>query len=637
MVVLAAGCAQNQLADETEKAVEGPVSSQSIALSLAALPEEPGQPLNKAFSAYFVNGKVVSSSVTDLSVPTIMDPPPGVAAKPSAAPSQPPARISSRLSADIDRLGAQGQDPTVRVAVTFVQDRQLPRFPHRDSAQPLDSPANTDAQARADALVAAIKDARAPGYDGVSKQLATRHGAKEIERFWLINAMVVDVALSQIPALAARSDVQYVEYDENAIAPARSNRHMYDGRWLIGDVPWDSYVADAGLIGMLDSGVRVSHTLLSNPNMINRYRDCVNGTDSGCTVGPGFNPDDDCQNHGTAVASIISANSNLGSLQRGTSQILVDSWKVLAAGCGNGPVAAGVKAFSAAATVGDSVINASLWTVDSATGAQSVAANAAYDMGSVVVAAAGNLGCPPPPAACPNYFSVTSPGNATKVLAIGAVDVITQSLQDYSGRGPTADGRIKPDLTAPTGVWAANTASSTALYSSSPYFNGTSAAAPYAAAAAGRVRNVLFNNSGVWSNAGQIYAFMIAAGNQPSFNNDVGAGLIKLPDLSQAGIAWTATSLANHAFSSWGVNVGFTPSQVDVAIWWPDPTGGHNDIDIVKLIRPDGTVAGQSQSGGSVFEKVQATTGLTSGTWVVQTYGFNVTGSQTVYLAFIVR
>ena len=76
--------------------------------------------------------------------------------------------------------------------------------------------------------------------------------------------------------------------------------------------------------------------------------------------------------------------------------------------------------------------------------------------------------------------SVTSPGTARNATAIGAAYWDTQALEPFSSRGPTLDGRSKPDLTAPDGV-------STSIYGTSPptsaYF-GTSAASPHAAGAA---------------------------------------------------------------------------------------------------------------------------------------------------------
>ena len=72
--------------------------------------------------------------------------------------------------------------------------------------------------------------------------------------------------------------------------------------------------------------------------------------------------------------------------------------------------------------------------------ALSRAVNVAVDEGLVVVAAAGNAG--------PGEGSLTSPGAAEKAITVGAVDK-QKRIAGYSGRGPTLDGRTKPDLVAP--------------------------------------------------------------------------------------------------------------------------------------------------------------------------------------------
>jgi serine protease AprX len=71
----------------------------------------------------------------------------------------------------------------------------------------------------------------------------------------------------------------------------------------------------------------------------------------------------------------------------------------------------------------------------------------AWDAGLVVCVAAGNEG--------PEPGTVASPGIAPSVITVGAMDdrntVIREDdvLADFSSRGPTSDGRIKPDVLAP--------------------------------------------------------------------------------------------------------------------------------------------------------------------------------------------
>jgi subtilisin family serine protease len=72
--------------------------------------------------------------------------------------------------------------------------------------------------------------------------------------------------------------------------------------------------------------------------------------------------------------------------------------------------------------------------------------------------------------------SLSSPSDARGAFAVGAVNWADDVLEAYSSQGPTADGRIKPDLAAPSVV-------DTASYAPEA-FDGTSAAAPHVSGAA---------------------------------------------------------------------------------------------------------------------------------------------------------
>src|SRR6266550_3040223 len=69
-----------------------------------------------------------------------------------------------------------------------------------------------------------------------------------------------------------------------------------------------------------------------------------------------------------------------------------------------------------------------------------VAADMAAQRGILVVTAAGNDG--------PDSRSISTPADGDSVLAVGAEDS-SGTIAFFSSRGPTADGRLKPDFTAP--------------------------------------------------------------------------------------------------------------------------------------------------------------------------------------------
>ncbi len=79
--------------------------------------------------------------------------------------------------------------------------------------------------------------------------------------------------------------------------------------------------------------------------------------------------------------------------------------------------------------------------LDGATGMTTRAAQLAVERGIAVVAAVGNEGNN-------SWGYLTTPADAAGVIAVGAVD-LEGVLAGFSSHGPTADGRIKPDVVAP--------------------------------------------------------------------------------------------------------------------------------------------------------------------------------------------
>ena len=70
--------------------------------------------------------------------------------------------------------------------------------------------------------------------------------------------------------------------------------------------------------------------------------------------------------------------------------------------------------------------------------------------------------------------SAPTPGDAKGALAVGAYDATKLTFESYSSQGPTDDGRLKPDLAAPTNV----------AITGDTRCGGTSCATPHAAGAA---------------------------------------------------------------------------------------------------------------------------------------------------------
>ena len=265
----------------------------------------------------------------------------------------------------------------------------------------------------------------------------------------------------------------------------------------------------------------------------------------------------------------------------------------------------------------DKVIVAEIQINSSDTGSVSTAADNAYDAGSVVVAANGNFGAE-------GAGSVRSPGNAHKALGIGAADLQTDVLEGYSGRGPTSDSRVKPDLVFPTNVETSRNTNNTALGS----FGGTSCATPIAGGAVALMRNWM--RGGVGSlDAGHVYSHAILGGQTLyPFNNNTGAGPFVLGTGGHAW--WGKVNIGNGGQVDIPISVVAGKTKFEGALWWPESTSLHNDVDLA-LVSPAGAVVKTSISAASIFERTSVLSGLTTGTWKLRITGYSVSGSQPVY------
>lgn len=516
-----------------------------------------------------------------------------------------------------EALRSTAGDERQEAVIVLADPVAVPRFPAL-APEPRDSEHNRAVHDQAQRTIRSLERERAPYYERLAADL-DRYGARVVERFWLINAVVAELPLSAVGAIAERDDVVSVEPRYSGEAPPQDE--VDDGRAVMCS---DSYFVlgqSWGFIGLLDTGVRFTHTLFNNPSHIDFRRDCINGgTD--CNTGTNLNPDDDCWNHGTSSAAIITGNGTQGDDFRGVTETTLDSFKVYptANPCGGLDEAAAVRGFQAAVGVSDQVIVAEMQGLGDHESALARAADAAYDAGTVVIAANGNAG--------PGGSTVRCPANARRAIGVGNFDVQTLQQIESQSRGPTGDGRFKPDIQAPTNTETASNASDTAR----KIFGGTSGATPYAAGAATLLRNWLRGGPGAFVEPGQVYANLILSGQRPwVFDNTTGAGPLLLP--ADGHLWWGSGHLSQDQVVDLGFGGAASARTVDAAIWWPE-SGTHNDIDLY-LIRGDGSIATGSTSVGSVFERCGTTTNP-AGQWSVRLRGYHIPAGpqQVFYMAF---
>ena len=163
--------------------------------------------------------------------------------------------------------------------------------------------------------------------------------------------------------------------------------------------------------------------------------------------------DPSAQSHGTAVWSLFAGDvpGRLHGVARGATYLLaktedvrteqrVEEDNYVAALEWADSIGVDIVSTSLAYLIFDNGFNYAPSQLNGDVAVTTVAADVAAQRGILVVTAAGNSG--------PGARTLWSPADGDSVLAVGAEDSLG-TLASFSSRGPTADGRIKPDFTAP--------------------------------------------------------------------------------------------------------------------------------------------------------------------------------------------
>jgi serine protease AprX len=388
-------------------------------------------------------------------------------------------------------MGAPGgsaakTDAAARKAAAATAQKTVQKVPvraDRDRDKVFDNLESRLAPLPPDAKRSVIVTLRAPATAARTSGLEADVGDFAIaRRFTVIHGFAATVTKQQVQELAANPSVLRIEENSPVralndgaqasfgVAKARADAPSLDGD-LDGNA--EAYSPRDAVAAVIDTGIDAGHLDLDEGKVL-AFKDFVNGRTGAY----------DDNGHGTHVAATIAGEGDARSdrLHRGVAPAAaLVGVKVLDAN-GGGTMAGVTAAIDWVVqnrdAYGIEAINLSLGAAGCSDGtdATSQAVNRAEAAGIVVAAAAGNEG--------PGTCTIGSPGAAVGALTVGAMaDTSAGGFRQapFSSRGPTADGRIKPDVSAPgVDITSAQTGTTAGYVATS----GTSMATPFVAGVA---------------------------------------------------------------------------------------------------------------------------------------------------------
>ncbi len=300
-----------------------------------------------------------------------------------------------------------------------------------------------------------------------------------------LNALAAVLTQDQISKLQDDPKVQKIQWDvpiEIYMDTATLDYGVSAG-WrygLTGDRDSDPgiFTPQDVVIAIIDTGIDINHVDLPSNKLLG-WLDLLNGQ----TI-----PYDD-HGHGTHVSGIAAGlgigDSVYTGVAPGAGLVMVKALD----GSGKSRMSvvdAGIEwIIDHREQYGIDVLSISFGSKGSANGSDSTCrlVNLAVDQGINVVVAAGNLGS--------TGQNIGSPGAAEKAITVGAMSDAGEGgefLAYFSSRGPTLDGRPKPDLVGPGWRIMAPLARTTDQYI---VFSGTSMTAPFTAGAIGQLLDLV--------------------------------------------------------------------------------------------------------------------------------------------------
>ncbi|MDF2889862.1 MAG: aprX2 [Clostridia bacterium] len=447
----------------------------------------------------------------------------------------------------------------------------------------------------------------------------------------IIPGMALDLTKGQIVALSKLDFIQQIEYDLPVYAANDNATYWFGAKKAASDFGVDgdrdgnarSYSAADIVVAVIDTGIDAAHVDLDGGKVL-AWKDYVNNKTA---------PYDD-NGHGTHCSSTIAGEGDGNSLYKGVAPgaALVGIKVLDRKGSGSmSNVTAGIDwAVQNKATYGIEAISLSLGTDASSDGTDStsLAVNNAFDNGISVLVAAGNSG--------PGKYTIGSPGAAEKAITVGAMADVGEkgfNLAYFSSRGPTADGRVKPDIAAPGVNIMAAKANTTSSYIS---YSGTSMATPFTAGTVAlmldanpsltptQVKNTITSTALDWGNSGK----------------DIDYGYGRLDTYaavkSSGSFSGTNITIPDHMYGSGTINASkksdyyeFTLDSTDnpiaVTMIMPNWASSTNPDFDVYLYNPSG--ASVASATGTTRQETINFTPIVTGKYTIRVYSYAGTGS----------
>ena len=456
-----------------------------------------------------------------------------------------------------------------------------------------------------------------PATDAAVSLLQQQFGAFSLGRlFSVIDGFSAAARGAQVALLAAAPEIVHVQRNSPMAVANQPGNPAFGVAQARLDLPGIDATGTSAAV--LDTGIDPGH--LDIAGKVVAFVNCLlPESPPVCTGGPAL----DDHGRGTHVSGTIAGTGAAsGDVERGVAPgaTLVGVKVLDADGSGSeAGVIAGIQwVIAHRAAYAIRAINMSLSSsgCSDGTDALSLAADEAVAAGITVAVAAGNAG--------PTLCTIASPSAAAAAITVGAMGDFSQAgyrLATFSSRGPTVDGRIKPDLVAPGIAVRSLAAGTTNGYTT---LSGTSMATPFIAGLA-----LLIQQESPALTPAQVKTVLTGTAidfGLPGPDVDYGSGRVDAYAALRAagGAINTPPSQPSHTTASGTLEAGqlttvpivVTGSSFPLAaaVLMEEWTGGATMT--LTLLRPDGTTAAISALG-TRHERVLVFT-PDAGTWTLR-------------------